>query len=192
MTKYIIGILFILAMHFFIKWIELSTRTVTKGVVIDSRSFSYGSVHGLNRSRDVVPYPIVRFKGPEITTTFSREITQAEFDSVSIEIGKLGNISQMEADMIQQIMVDGLRGKYKDSMVVKNEYITETPEGAYFFHSYPTGDSVDVIFDESYPNHARVYTFFSYWLTLPAICIIILFSLAYIGILVVASARGLN
>jgi hypothetical protein len=193
MTKYIVGIAIILCVHFFIKWTDYNSKTITQGIVIDHGTFSYGSAfRSTSARRDIVSFPIAKYKGPETVTKFRQDITQSQFDSIAIEIDKMGSITQSYADVLQQRMVDELRKKYKDSIYIKSEYTTQAPEGAYFFTSHPLGDSIDIIYDQNSPAEGIVYTFFSYWLTLPAISILILFSLLYVGIVIAANARGLR
>lgn len=166
MKKYI-GIITIILLHFLFKAIEYGQLIKTRGVVVETGKFEYGSSYNHRRARDIVPYPIAKFKGPLITKEVKTLLYKPE---------------EIPPDSIPP-------ERYAISYIETDEYITTIPWGSYFLWNYNIGDSVDVIYDPRDAANGRVCEFFSFWLTLPAICVIILLCFAWVGICILAKMR---
>lgn len=187
MGKLIIGYIIIFGLYFSIKGCNYSYLEKTKGVVVDSRSFSYGRATG---HRADIPYPIARFKGPPVVVKERHDITQAEVDMIDLEINKMGSITEEMAKGLKAYKVDSVRQAHPEITKTITEYTTVTPWGAFFFSGYHNGDSVDVVYEPGHTKEARVCTFFSYWLTLPSLCIVIFLCLLWTGIARISEMQG--
>ncbi len=58
---------------------------------------------------------------------------------------------------------------------------TDTDPGS-FFHTYKVGDNVQVCYKPAHPEKARLYSFFTYWLPIGNLGLLILACLIWIGI----------
>lgn len=181
MGKYI-GYIIIFGIFFFFKWSRLQSLEKTKGVVVDGRLFSYGSAFRPGRQRDVVPYPIAQFHGP---TSLQEKITYIRRPE-DIAEDEFHFDSSLHGEALAYAIKDSIRRVQKQNTIVEQvkvtEYRTQEPTGAYFFTTYNLGDSIDVIYENGRVMEARVYTFFSYWITLPSLGILIMLSLIWTGI----------
>ena len=158
MGRYI-GYVVILLLYISFKGCDYSSLNKTTGVVVDERYFRYGRLNTAS-PRDVVAYPIARYKGPITRKMVLTLLYKPEESDPNLHPLKM----------------------YDTTYTDNDEYITTTPWGAYFWGEYHLGDTVDVIYDSYEPEQGRVCTIFSFWFTLPAICILIFLGLLWTGI----------
>lgn len=171
------GYIVIFLVYLLFKGCGYARMEKAEGIVIDQETFTYGSAFSGGSSRDIVPYPIAKFKGP------AREVRQrSDFSSLSRQ--ELDSIEASAENSGPNYSLSDAITSYINhkqfTLVVSDEYTTVEPTGAYFFKEYGIGEKVTVIYD--HPDNAIVYTIFSYWFTLPAIAILILLCLVWTGI----------
>ena len=198
MGKYL-GYLVIILIHFGIKGCQYSEMEKTTGVVVEERSFAYGRMSGRG-GRDIVPYPVVKFKGPVTTKEIKKRIYKPEDHttrenaamkySQGIEIDNVGELTEDELIHLAESVAHEFERQeeftenkvFETSYEETDEYLTETPWGAYFFRHFDTGEELPVIYYRDNPEGGIVYSFFSFWLHLRAICFILLACIVWTGL----------
>ncbi|MCD6062911.1 MAG: hypothetical protein K0R82_822 [Flavipsychrobacter sp.] len=165
--RIVIGYVVVFGLFFSMKAWELQDLEIKKGVVIDYGNFNYGSYYGRTReSRNaIVPYPIARFalysRPQTMTDAELRKKAEERMDPDTVNIY---NRDRMFAEYFKQV---------KEEAGI-HEFKTTEPTGAFFLYNFQEGDSIDVIFYPDRPEEATVYSFFSYWITLPSFAVLVL------------------
>ncbi|MEZ5016847.1 MAG: hypothetical protein R2800_07330 [Flavipsychrobacter sp.] len=171
------GYAIIFLIYLLFKGCNYAQMEKTEGTVIDQETFTYGSAFRGGGGRDIVPYPIAKFKGP------ARK-TRPNIDFSSLSRQELDSIHQYATAAGPEFSVSNAINNYLDYkrsiLVESTDYITTEPTGAYFFKEYKMGEKVKVIYDQ--PDNAIVCTLFSFWFTLPSLSILILLCLVWTGI----------
>lgn len=190
--KLIAGYIVIFLVFLIIKVTTYLNLQKTTGVVVGEGHFTYGSARASGR-RAIIPYPIAKFKGP-LQKQKIRRYTYKPEDQQSSELVisnteiSFDSASQEGIDSLISKIVDASKG-YVDSFYTTDEYLTSEPTGGYFFKHYKKGETIDIVYDYDTPDTAIVNTFFSYWLTLPALSILIFLSIAWTGIYNILAKR---
>lgn len=61
-------------------------------------------------------------------------------------------------------------------------YTTTDDDPGSLFSTYHIGDKVQVCYKLSHPEDARLYSFFTYWLPISALCMMIIGSIVWLGL----------
>lgn len=174
MKGYLIWWGIIFGLYFAIKLYDYQFIIITKGIVVGHGAFSYSPVRNAFSAHAAIPYPIAEYRDtkndrPTSKVTLAMVIDSVEWDSVNKY-----NMKYLLLDKQRELL------KQHDSFY--GIYTTIYPEGGFFFSEYPLGDSIKVFYSDGKASQGKVYGFFTYWLPLNTLMILMLVCVAASGL----------
>lgn len=192
--KLVAGYIFIFMLSFITKGCNYVDFRKTKGKIISLGKLTYRSIRIRGRYNSSYLYPIAEFRGPTrvkhykvFTYKSEEQEKRPQADPKDLDSLQLPLPEERKAIILQRIT--DIDNGYHDSTEMSDIYLTAEPTGAYFFHNFNIGDSIDIIYEEGHPSEAIIDTFSSYWLPLPRLEILIFLCLVWTAIHNVATKK---
>lgn len=190
--KLLSGYILILLVFFIVKEYKYLNLQKTTGIVVGEHYYIYSGLRNLGNGTKII-YPIAKFKGPTTRKKFRKHFFKPENGTtvdylLSSRNIQTGNLTEAEKDSILKQLPDTIK-LYVDSIYNVDEYTTVEPTGSYFFKRYKTGELIDVIYENNKPDTAIVNTLFSYWITIPALYILVFLCILWTGVYNVLSKK---